>query len=143
MTTRPWELQDALRPWEQQQGVYLRTISIYRQAANAPSLGAAGPLGYQEAQTVSGSAIWATTPVFTCIGCSIQERERGQRPDTALPGSTVSVPTTRIFIPSAKMAKGGVLVRDFVLDDLGVKYHVINPYWNGLGYRLYCEILEA
>lgn len=142
---RPWEIAAAAgaRPWEQGEAVYPRTISIYRLPARAGgSGGAAGPLPYQESQARNGNPVWQTTALFTSIPCSIQEETRGKESATALPGSQL-IPLWRIYIPFAALAKGSLLVHDYLLDDLGVKYQISSPYWDSLGYRAFAIIEES
>lgn len=124
--------------------IYNRVLSIYRvPRASTTSPAAFGAQGYQEPQTVKNASVWASVPVASGVRCSIQEYRSGQRPADDLPGSTMVTPTVKIFVPASAMFKGGVLVRDFLMDELGARYHVINPYWNSLGYRLYCVFLET
>jgi len=123
--------------------VYPRTISIFRLPGFASGSAGYGAQPYQEPQTAAGVPIWQSTPVLTGIQCSIQEYRSGQRPVENLPGSTLVTPTNKIYIPLRQAAKGSIKVRDYVLDDLGIKYEVINPYWNSLGFRLYAVFLET
>jgi hypothetical protein len=123
--------------------VYPRTISVYRLPRLPTSPAGFGAQGYQEPQTAASASVWATRPILSGIRCSIQEYRSGQRPADDLPGSTLVTPTNKIFIPVLTLPKGAIKVRDYLLDDIGVRYHVINPYWNSLGYRLYCVFLET
>lgn len=123
--------------------VYPRTISIYRDARFATGAAGLGAQPYQEPQTVNGVAIWATKPVYSRIQCSIQEYRSGQRPVENLPSSTLVTPSWKIYIPRRQLPNGSILVRDFIMDDLGIKYQVIDPYWNSLGFRLYAVFLET
>lgn len=121
--------------------VYPRTLSIFRWETDlVPS--SPGLQIYQEPQTVDATAIWQTTPVFTGIKCSIQEYRSGTRPIDNLPGSSLVTPTVKIFIPRQQISRGQVVVRDFLTDDLGIQYQVIDPYWTGFGYRLYTVYLQ-
>jgi len=123
--------------------IYPRTISVFRNPQFAAGTANLGLQVYQEPQTVNGASVWKSTPMFTGVACSIQEYRSGQRPVENLPGSALVTPTWKIFIPFNALAKGSMLVRDFILDDLGIKYQVIDPYWNSLGYRAYCVFLET
>lgn len=123
--------------------VYPRTISLYRLPALPYTPAGYGAQDYQEPQTVAASSVWASQPVFAGIRCSIQEYRSGQRPADDLPGSTLVTPTNKIYIPKRRLSLGDVKTRDYILDDLGTRYHVINPYWNSMGYRLYCVFLES
>ena len=123
--------------------VYPRLLSIYRLPGlpNAPAGFGAQP--YQEPQTAFAASVWASAPIYSSIPCSIQEYRSGQRPVDDLPGSTLVTPTNKIYIPVRTLPLGAIKVRDYLMDDLGIRYHVINPYWNSMGYRLYCVFLEA
>ena len=122
--------------------IYPRTINIYRQTGFPRGTAGLGAQPYQEPQTVNAASVWSTRPVASNITCSIQEYRSGQRPVENLPGSTLVTPTSKIFVPLRSLARGAVSVRDYIMDDLGLKYEVINPYWNSLGYRIYCVYLE-
>lgn len=122
--------------------IYPRTINIYRWTQNLASNGF-GAQPYQEPQTASGNvAVWQTEPVLTSINCSIQEYRAGTRSIENMPGSSLVTPTTKIFIPKNQLTIGQVNMRDYVMDDLGIQYIVIDNYWNSLGYRLYCVYLQ-
>lgn len=122
--------------------IYPRRLTIFRwQSDLTPSNPGIQP--YQEPQTINPSTeIWQTPPVFTNISCSIQEYRSGTRPVDNLPGSSYVTPTSKIFIPRNQLSLGQVVVRDFLMDDLGIQYQVVNPYWNSLGYRLYTIYLQ-
>lgn len=122
--------------------IFPRLISIFRLALNASSAAAAGPLPYQEAHATAGVVVWNSSPIFTGIACSIQEETRGKMSTVGLPGSDI-VPNYRVFIPLEVMPLGSVKVHDYVLDDIGLKYRVADPYWDSLGYRLLCVFLEV
>lgn len=77
------------------------------------------------------------------MGCSIQEYRAAQRPIDNLPGSEAITPSFKIYIPKKTLARGSLLLRDFLLDDIGLKYSIMDPYWNSLGYRLYAYLLET
>lgn len=123
--------------------IYARSISVYRLPLSGASTTGFGAQEYTEPQTAGNVSVWASRPILRGIPCSIQEYRSGQRPVDDLPGSTMVTPTTKIYIPRTAVQKGGINVRDYILDELGAKYHVINPYWNSLGYRLYCVFLET
>ena len=86
--------------------------------------------------------MWQTAPIFSGVKCSIQEYRSGTRPVDNLPGSSLVTPTTKIFIPKSQLQLGQVKIRDYLMDDLGIQYTVIDNYWNILGYRLYCFYLQ-
>ena len=124
--------------------IYPRTISLYRWTQNITTgSGGFGSQPYQEPQTTSGNvAVWQTAPIFSGVKCSIQEYRSGTRPVDNLPGSSLVTPTTKIFIPKSQLQLGQVKIRDYLMDDLGIQYTVIDNYWNILGYRLYCFYLQ-
>jgi hypothetical protein len=123
--------------------IYPRKISLYRWTQNLAAGNGFGAQPYQEPQTTSGNvAVWQTTPIFTGISCSIQEYRSGTRPVDNMPGSSLVTPTTKIFVPKNQLKIGQVNMRDYLMDDLGIQYIVIDNYWNLLGYRLYCVYLQ-
>lgn len=123
--------------------IYPRFLSVYRKTGFPAGVAGFGSQSYQEPQTVKNASVWASAPIFSGVPCSIQEYRSGQRPVEDLPGSTLVTPTNKIFVPLRALAKGSIKVRDYLLDDIGTKYEVINPYWNSLGYRLYSVFLET
>src|SRR5208282_6774746 len=116
--------------------IYPRLLSVYRLPGFPAGVAGFGAQPYQEPQTARSGSVWATSPTLSGIPCSIQEYRSGQRPVEDLPGSTLVTPTHKIYIPLLVLPKGSIKVRDYLQDELGVKYEVINPYWNSLGYRL-------
>ncbi len=123
--------------------VYPRTLAVYRLPGFAGGAAGLGQQPYQEPQTAGAAAVWASTPVYTSVQCSIQEYRSGQRPEDNLPGSMPVTPTSKIYIPRQALPNGSIQFRDYLLDDIGIKYSVINPYWNSLGYRLYTVFLQT
>ena len=123
--------------------IYPRSLSIFRLPGLPNTQAGFGAQTYQEPQTAAAASVWASAPIFSGIPCSIQEYRSGQRPVDDLPGSTLVTPTNKVYVPRWILPLGAVKVRDYVLDDIGIRYHVINPYWNSMGYRLYCVFLEA
>lgn len=111
--------------------IYPRTITISRPGAQTGE----GMLGY------GGETQAAETQVATSVPASIQERREGQRNPTGLPGDGTR-PTYYIFIPKRALARDGMKALDVITDDLGVRYKVVAPYWDSLGHRPTCELLE-
>jgi hypothetical protein len=142
MALRPWEGQQLARPWEAAQFVYPRTIAVYRLPGPAAGAAGLGAQGYQEVQTAVAASVWASTPIYSGIACSIQEAARGVTPTDRVPGD-VAVPLFRIFIPLGGLAKGALRVRDYLQDEIGGRYAVTNPYWDSLGYRVSAILLET
>lgn len=141
---RPWEMNIGLRPWEAAEFVYPRKISIYRLAASADAAPviSAGPLPFQEAQASNGASVFGS-PIFSGIAASIQEETRGTKDGEVQTASRDLVPFYRIFIHRAALALGSVKAHDFIIDDIGAKYRVQDPYWDSLGYRLLCIFTEV
>lgn len=140
---RPWEV-TVERPWERQEDLYPRCVTVYRLDV-APS----GPAGfgaqpYGEPQTSGGAPVWASKPIWKNIQCSIQDsRSTGQHPAEPLSGSMITMPIFQIFIPEWALVESGLLVRDYLLDDLGIKYAVITPNWNSFGFKAICHMLDT
>jgi hypothetical protein len=124
--------------------IYPRKINLYRWTQNiTPSSGGFGAQPYQEPQTTAGNvAVWQTTPIFSGVQCSIQEYRSGTKPLADLPGNSLVTPTTKIYIPKTELQLGQINMRDYLMDDVGIQYMVIDNYWNILGYRLYCVYLQ-
>lgn len=112
--------------------LYPRTVAIHRPAGQ-PGVGA---LGY------GGQVVAQETVVATGIAASIQMQREGQRNPTGLPGDGKQA-SHFVFIRRAALALGTVKSRDIVIDDLGRRYAVMDPYWDSLGYRLSVLVLEA
>jgi hypothetical protein len=113
--------------------LYPRTIQVRRPAAQAG-------VGFQT--TYSGLARDQETVVASGVKASIQARREGQHGAVGLPADATK-PTWYVFIPKRALANGAVRDRDIIEDDLGLRYQVIAPYWDSLGYRLSTELLEA
>lgn len=122
--------------------LYPRTISIFRGAAAPSGSAGLGEQPYQEAGALIDTSVFSTTPIFTGIPASIQQKAQGKGTTENLPGDAKTTAPYRIFIPRRSLALGTVKSRDFITDDIGRRYHVIDPYWNSLGYNLLCMILE-
>jgi hypothetical protein len=77
------------------------------------------------------------------VPASIQMRREGQRTSTGLPGDTTD-PIWWVFIPlEAGIERGAIRAKDIVTDDCGVRYTVVSPYWDSLGWRLSVSTLAA
>lgn len=113
--------------------LYPRTIGITRptQPVGFGNVGYAAELpSTEEAVTYAG------------IPASIQfDKSKGMQ-DAKLPGDSGKT-LWKIMIPSRSLAVGSVVTRDVVTDDAGVRYQVVAPYWNSLGYNLLCELMES
>ena len=112
--------------------LYPRTVVIHRPAGQ-PGVGALGYGG----QVVAQEAVIATD-----IPASIQLEREGQRNPTGLPGDAKQA-SHSVFIRRAVLPLGAVRSRDIVIDDLGKRYQVLDPYFDSLGHRLAVMVLEA
>lgn len=111
--------------------IYNRTISIARQPIS--SGGGVQPYG--------GMNPTAEQAYLTDVRASIQlARERG-KPEPDVPADREGKSLWKIFFRN--VALGTVQTNDIVKDDLGVRYQVISPWWDGFQYNLLCERLEA
>lgn len=76
------------------------------------------------------------------VPCNIELRREGQKNATGLPGDA-NRPTYDVRIPRAALANGTIFDRDILVDGLGLRYQVVGPYWNSLGYALRVELLHS
>jgi hypothetical protein len=128
---RPWEAVPP-RPWETQQPVYPRIVTIHRPNAN----NAPGDRGY------SGLTKAAETVVASNLSASIQLRSRGGEPDASVPADAYGRASWNIFIPVAVIAIGTVTENDVIVDDLGKRYQVAGAEWSPLGYNITADLLK-
>jgi hypothetical protein len=111
--------------------LYPRTVSIRRQ--NIPAEGVAGIVKFGGNQAADEQVI------ATGLPASIQYDREGIQPRADLPADNRRS-QWRIIIPlSAPVSLGDIQKDDTVVDDLGIRYQVIAPYWNSLGYGLRAE----
>lgn len=111
--------------------LYPRTISVTRQTP-VTAVGAVQYSAVQESQE---------TGIATGLPASIQLDRSGRRPDPNLPADIVGRTLWRVLIPLASAAKGLIQANDVITDDLNVRYQVVGPYWNSLGYNLLVDRL--
>jgi hypothetical protein len=130
--SRPWE-EPPLRPWETQQALYPRIVSITRPN---PDTGV-GIVPYSA--VTKGNE----TSIATGLPASIQQTREPGGPEGKTPTDAPDRSVWNVFIPSTSAAKGLITERDIVTDDLTKRYVVIAAYWNSLGHRLRCELLEV
>lgn len=70
------------------------------------------------------------------------------RPNTNLPADASNETYWNIFIPFAQgmqtgvIARGLILLRDKITDDLNQAYEVVGAYWDSFGYNLRCKLLS-
>lgn len=111
--------------------MYPRTVAISRPVSVA-NVGA---------QAYGGLVASNETSIATGLSASIQlKKQQASKDYPDLPGDSGHT-QWRIFVQGA--ALGLISVRDIVTDDLGQRYQVMAPYWNSLGYNLFCERLES
>lgn len=113
--------------------IYPRTVAITRPNSE---LGA-GEQNYFAATKGNESTIASGLPA------SIQQVREPGGPEGKTPSDAPNRSVWSIFIPAASAALGLITERDIVTDDLTKRYVVIAAYWNSLGHRLRCELLEA
>lgn len=109
--------------------IYPRTITITRPTRT----GGKGFTGY------SGQNIEPDAPVASNIQASIQESNASGKNPAGLPGDSKQS-NWRIFF---RAANGLVQEHDIITDDLNVRYQVVTPYWNSLGYNCGCDQLDT
>jgi hypothetical protein len=83
------------------------------------------------------------TVVASNVQCSIQQTSYTNKPAMGLPQDAASDTIYRIYIPLKGLAKGTIKLRDIVVDDLGVRYEVLTPYWDSLGYNILTRVLTT
>ena len=77
--------------------------------------------------------------IASAIPASIQIERQGRPPIAQLPGDAEGRGSWRIFF---NQPNGTVKQNDIIEDDLCVRYQVIMPYWDSLGYACLCETLH-
>lgn len=112
--------------------MYPRTITLVRPARQSGG----GKQSYG-GKTQAGEAIIAEG-----VPCNFDLRREGQKDTTGLPGDGTR-PTYDCRIPLKALAKGMVKDRDIIIDDEGLRYQVVGPFWASLGYALRVELLAA
>lgn len=115
--------------------IFPRTISVSRVASNT-TVGKAGYGGVMKANESPVSNVQN-------LRASIQLDRGGRNPVTNLPADGQKTMWKVIIEPSPSVVDGSILNRDIITDDLGIRYQVVAPYWNSLGYQCLCERLEA
>lgn len=109
--------------------IYPRKISFFR----LPKTIATGKLPYQTSRKNEEQLI------FKDLSASIQRSSQSMSL-VKLPSSTTGS-VWNIFIPKKELRLGEILIHDIVVDDQELRYRVLTPYWNSLGYKLFCEVL--
>jgi hypothetical protein len=113
--------------------IYPRTVAITRPNSQ---LGP-GQQSYFAVTKANESAIASGLPA------SIQQVREPGSPEGKTPSDAPNRTVWSIFIPASYAALGLIEERDIITDDLAKRYVVIAAYWNSLGHRLRCELLEA
>lgn len=117
--------------------VYPRTIQVKRSASQSG-------VGAQSYASLDRSA---ETIILDDVAASIQEKNTSQDNRVELPADG-KMSIWRVYIGPAECQRKGIgpgyiLSRDWVIDDAGERYHVLNNYWDSLGYALTVEKQEA
>jgi hypothetical protein len=134
MTCLPW-LNAPPAPWQQQQSLYPRTVSVRRPKTVAGLSDNVGNVGYSGAEQGTGSE--GETILFNDLPASIQLGAGGRTTKSGeLPGDATTKPVWNIFIPASSIAQYSIRDRDIILDDEGYRYEVGANFWTGLGYQL-------
>lgn len=115
--------------------MYPRTVAVWRPNKTTPTQ--VGDVGYSAERGASDETL-----VVSGLSASIQFDRQGQHNPVGLPTDATYKPVWKVFIPKSAAALGSILANDVVIDDLGIRYQVFSPYWNSLGYRLGCIVLE-
>ncbi|MBM7045438.1 hypothetical protein [Rhizobium lusitanum] len=114
--------------------IYPRTIAVTRPQGQT----GVGDVGY------SGVLESTETAVISGIPANIQLKTAQSRQTSGgLPAAPPGPPVWRVFIPLNAVAKGVIVDRDIVTDDLGERYQIIAAYWNSMGWNIACIRLEA
>lgn len=114
--------------------LYPRTISVRRQ--NVVPSGVFGTAGYGGASPVTEAVILQN------VSAGIQLDRLGRENPDRLPATT-KLGYYRVLIPAAFAALGTINKNDIVVDDLGVRYIVEEPYWTPLGYQMLVQIVVS
>lgn len=144
---RPWEAQEGLRPWEQPQTLFNRTVAVTRNARlPAAGLGGVSELRIATETAVLGVITYAGANNFTFVSLTGVPAEIG--PDSTSRDIGSSLPSAarrldwRIAIQANYAALGTITERDIVTDDLGKRYQVSAATWTFQGYNLRVSLLE-
>src|ERR1700723_3385518 len=113
---RPWG-KIGRRPWEAQQPLYPRAVSISRQQSQLQ----AGDAGYLASTAGNCSPVAGATD----LPASIQQTREPGAPEGHTPSDAPNRSVWNIFIPGEAAALGLITERDQVTDDLGKNYIVI------------------
>lgn len=74
--------------------------------------------------------------IVSNVPCSIQlKRTKGHSP-VAFPAGTNTEAGMNTWRILCKLPLGTIMKGDEIVDDLGIRYEVISPYWNALGYNM-------
>ena len=117
--------------------IYPRTIKVTRSPAQSG-------VGAQPYGSLNRAA---ETVVFSDCAASIQARNTSTSSTIGLPADGKKS-MWLVFIGRAECSRlglvaGQIRARDWVIDDAGERYHVLNNYWDSLGYAMTVEKQEA
>lgn len=117
--------------------VYPRTIAVKR----SPSQTGVGAQPYG-ALNRAGETI-----VVSDCAASIQSKNTTNSNTVGLPADG-KMSLWLVFIGRAECTRlglvaGQIRARDWIIDDAGERYHVLNNYWDSLGFAMNCEKAES
>lgn len=110
--------------------LYPHTVSIARPEAQAGE----GAMDY------GGKTQAGETVIAQSIPAAFDLRREGQKNPTGIPGDGTR-PTYDCRIPRKALARGAVKNLDIVIDEEGLRYQVVGPFWASMGYALRVELL--
>ncbi len=114
--------------------LYPRVITAWRPKA----AGQVGDVAYNSVTFPDGY-----TQLGSARPASIQLDRQGQRNAVGLPTDARYDAIWKVFIPDKFASLGTFATGDVIQDDLQNLYQCFAPYWNLLGYRLGCIVLEV
>src|ERR1700747_1236246 len=123
--------------------IYSRTIDVHRPKtqAVAGSANVATLVGYT-GTTIDTTSLTGETIIYSQIPASIQFKSPLTRGSATLPTDTHAPGEWDVFIPASYAAKGTIINRDVLIDDLSNRYQVEDAYWTAFGYNLRARLLE-
>ena len=144
--TSDWDpLQSAPpQPWEIRQGLYNRTISIYRLRSPESETPSIGNIGYVGAEQFSSDPVAESQQLlYSNVPAMIQSTTVGRASGGVVPTDVSSKPPWLIVIPTYAVPFNLLRDRDIIMDDDGYRYGIGAALWTALGWNLWCIRLEA
>jgi len=123
--------------------IYSRTIDVHRPKtqAVAGTANVATLVGYT-GTTIDTTSLTGETIIYSQIPASIQFKSPLSRGESTLPSDTHAPGAWEVFISASYAAKGTIINRDVLVDDLSNRYQVEDSYWTAFGYNLRARLLE-